>query len=87
MNGKKRTQETQAVCVQQGGSTWELYVQLVDDPEAYVQDCEEHTYEAAIAGEIPIHSETKDGEPLVLLSDAVELAGDCIEAVRQIIGY
>jgi len=73
------------ICVQQGGATWEFYVQAPDDPDAYIKDCEEHTYEAVNCSSIILRGCDKDGQQLVRLSDAISMAEDCIKGVQQII--
>lgn len=76
--------EEQPVCLQQGGSTYELYVQLPEDAEEYIKDCKKHTYKAVAAGEIKILGKL-NGEDVVFLSAAIDMAQACADAVRELV--
>lgn len=85
LDAPSATPELLPVCVQQGGATWELYVQLPDDAEAYIQDCAEHTYEAVDCGTIAIRGKDKDGNDLVWLQDAAAMATACLVGACELI--
>lgn len=87
MSGTKTYPDTAPVCVQQGGSTWELYVQFPEDVEEYIADCEEHTYTAVKACDIEVIGKQGDNE-IVTLREAIRMAEECLRAAREIIaGY
>ena len=69
--------------LQQGGSTWELYAQFPEDTEEYIQDCEEHTYNAQLAGTFDVHK--IDGKDYMKMEDVIELIDNTLDTARKMI--
>lgn len=75
--------ETWEFCVQQGGSTYEFYVQTPLDAEEYIAECEEATYAAKSIGQYKVVTvgETQYME----IADVLSLVQSSLNTVKEFI--
>jgi len=73
----------QELVLQQGGSSWEFYLQFPNNPDEYIADCEEHSYTAVRCGNVEIV--TIDGIDYVRLHSLCDVVDNVLTTAREIL--
>lgn len=70
-------------CVQQGGSTCELYIQTPEDAEKYIQECEDSTYDARHVATLAVYE--IGGKQYMEIGDALDLVQKSLDSIRHFV--